>query len=82
MIPVSPTVAPSWLRRFLEKPKLSDWGFPFSRPLTSRGFDCFNEPRSLFAVWEGQRRTRVGRHGTAGESLRVAGRRKKNGKSL
>ncbi len=32
-------------------------------------------------MWEGQRRTRVRRHGTAGGSLRLAGPRRKNGKS-
>ena len=32
-------------------------------------------------MWEGQRRTRVGRHGSAGGNLRVAGPLKRNGKS-
>jgi len=51
MILVFLTVAPSWLRKFPKKTNFLIEVFPFE-PLNSRGFDCFKEPRSLFAVWK------------------------------
>lgn len=67
---------PSGFANFLKKTNFLIEVFPFRGLLLVGGFDCLKEPRSLFAVWEGHRRTRVGRHRSAGGSLRVAGRRR------
>jgi hypothetical protein len=55
VILVSLTVAPSWLRKFPEKTNFLIEVFPFRGLLIGMGFDSFREPRSLFAVREGER---------------------------
>jgi hypothetical protein len=69
----SPTVAPSWLRKFaVKKPNFLIEVFPFRGLLMSIGLDSFKERRSLFAVREGDGACEGRPPRNYGRSLRVS----------